>query len=95
MKFRTWETRVFKMPCFETPRIQTGTRVTIASGLKFAKQGQIHKQTGIDQSKVVIPKLILPPTRLPLRDLLPACSPIPSESPEEKKNKYKTVSILD
>ena len=31
LKFRTWETRLFKMPRFEKPCFQTGTRVTTAS----------------------------------------------------------------
>ena len=35
LKFKKWETRLFKMPHFETPRFQTGTRVTVASGLKL------------------------------------------------------------
>ena len=33
LKFRTWETRLFKIPLFETPRFQRRTRVTAASGL--------------------------------------------------------------
>ena len=32
LKFRTWETRLFKMPRFDMPRFQMGTRVTVASG---------------------------------------------------------------
>ena len=32
LKFKKWETRLFKMPHLETPRFQTGTRVTVASG---------------------------------------------------------------
>ena len=31
LKFRTWEMRLFKMPRFETPRFQMGTKVTVAS----------------------------------------------------------------
>ena len=42
LKFRTWETQLFKMPHFETPDIQMEMRVTVASGhsslvLKFPK----------------------------------------------------------
>ena len=33
LKIRTWETRLFKTPCFDTPHFQMGMRVTIASGL--------------------------------------------------------------
>ena len=33
LKFRTWETRIFKMPYFKMPLFQTRTRVTVASGL--------------------------------------------------------------
>ena len=33
LKFKKWETRLFKMPHLETPPFQTGTRVTVvASG---------------------------------------------------------------
>ena len=32
LKFKTWETRLFKMPRFETPCFKTGIRVTVASG---------------------------------------------------------------
>ena len=32
LKFKKWETRLFKMPHLETPRFQTGMRVTVASG---------------------------------------------------------------
>ena len=35
LKFKKWETRLFKMPRLETPRFQTGTRVTVASGLSL------------------------------------------------------------
>ena len=35
LKFKTWETRHFKMPRLETPRFQTRHRVTIASGLRM------------------------------------------------------------
>ena len=31
LKFKKWETRLFKMPCLETPRLETGTRITVAS----------------------------------------------------------------
>ena len=31
LKFKKWKTRLFKMPHFEIPRFQTGTRVTVAS----------------------------------------------------------------
>ena len=31
LKFKTWETRLFKMPHLETPRLVTGTRITVAS----------------------------------------------------------------
>ena len=31
LKFKTWETRLFKMPCLEMSRFQMGTRVKIAS----------------------------------------------------------------
>ena len=34
LKFKKWETRLFKMPRMETPRFQTGKRVTVASGLR-------------------------------------------------------------
>ena len=34
LKFKTWEMRLFKMPCFETPRFQTRTRVTVASTIE-------------------------------------------------------------
>ena len=33
LKFKTWETRLFKMPRFEMPHFQMGTRVTAAIGL--------------------------------------------------------------
>ena len=33
LKFKTWETRFFKMPRFEMPLFQTETRATITSGL--------------------------------------------------------------
>ena len=33
----------------------------------------------------LISKSIIPPTRLPLRDLLPSSAPIPRESPERRK----------
>ena len=32
LKFTTWETRLFQMPRFETPRFQTGTSDTVAFG---------------------------------------------------------------
>ena len=32
LRFKTWETRLFKMPRFGTPHFQTGMRVTVASG---------------------------------------------------------------
>ena len=32
LKFKTWEMRIFKMPCLETPRFQTIHWVTVASG---------------------------------------------------------------
>ncbi len=32
LKFKTWETRLSKMPVLEMPRFQMGTRVTVASG---------------------------------------------------------------
>ena len=32
LKFKKWETRLFKIPCLEIPRFQMGTRVTVASG---------------------------------------------------------------
>ena len=32
LKFRTWEAKIFKKSHFETPLLQSGTRVTIASG---------------------------------------------------------------
>ena len=31
MKFRIWETRLFKMPRLVMPRLEMGTRITIAS----------------------------------------------------------------
>ena len=34
LKFRTWETKLFKMPRFEMPHFQMGTTVTVASELK-------------------------------------------------------------
>ncbi len=33
LKFRTWKTRLFKMPHFEGPRFQTKMKITVASGL--------------------------------------------------------------
>ena len=33
LKFKKWETRLFKMPRLEMPHFQTGTRVRVASGL--------------------------------------------------------------
>ena len=33
LKFKKWKTRLFKMLHLEMPRFQTGTRVTVASGL--------------------------------------------------------------
>ena len=46
LKFRTWETEHFKMPHFETPRLQTAVFqmvVTVASGLNanFQKTSQL------------------------------------------------------
>ena len=38
LKFKKWKTRLFKMPHLETPRFQTGTRVTVASGQRDQKQ---------------------------------------------------------
>ena len=37
LKFKKWETRLFKMPRLGTPRFLTGTRVTGACGLSFIK----------------------------------------------------------
>ena len=31
LKFKKWETKLSKVPHLETPRFQTGTRVTVAS----------------------------------------------------------------
>ena len=31
-EFKTWEAMLFKMPHFETPRFQMGTRVTLTVG---------------------------------------------------------------
>ena len=36
LKFKIWETRLFKMPHFKTPRFQMGKRVTVASELKVS-----------------------------------------------------------
>ena len=33
MKFRTWKTGLFEMPCLEMPCFQTAFKVTVASGL--------------------------------------------------------------
>ena len=41
LKFKTWETRLFKMPCFETPHFQTGTRETVASGLNMVAMNSL------------------------------------------------------
>ena len=45
LKFKKWETRLFKMPRFETPCFQTGPRVTVASGL-------FHEEVRIEMRKV-------------------------------------------
>ena len=37
LKLKTWETRLLKMPHFEMPHFQTGTRVTVASVRKSFK----------------------------------------------------------
>ena len=33
LRFKTWETRLFKMPRLKTPRLVTGTRIAVASEL--------------------------------------------------------------
>ncbi len=33
LMFNKWETRLFKIPRLETPRFETRTRITVASGL--------------------------------------------------------------
>ena len=38
LKFKKWETRLFKMPRLETPSFQMGMRVTLASGPNLALQ---------------------------------------------------------
>ena len=45
LKFKKWETRLFKMPCFETPCFQMGTRVTTASGLYVLRFMMRHGDT--------------------------------------------------
>ena len=37
LRFKTWETRLFKMPRLKTPRLVTGTRIAVASEL-----GKVH-----------------------------------------------------
>ena len=44
LKFKKWETRLFKMPHLEMPRFQMGTRVTVACGQSVpSKMGMIFK----------------------------------------------------
>ena len=33
LRFKTWETRLFKMPCLKMPHLVTGTRTAVASEL--------------------------------------------------------------
>ena len=42
LKFRTWETRLFKMPHF-----QTGMRVTVASGLSSEKKSPLPSRVDL------------------------------------------------
>ena len=43
LKFKTWETRLFKMPCLEMPRFQTRRWVTVASvhTVKWLKKNEL------------------------------------------------------
>ncbi len=37
LRLKTWETRLSKMPRSEMPRLETGTRITVAYGPSLAK----------------------------------------------------------
>ena len=37
LRFKTWETRLFKMPRLKTPRLVTGTRIAVASQLSVVE----------------------------------------------------------
>ena len=45
LKFRTWETKLFKMTRFETLHFQMGTKVTFASGLGLNVFNLVLKST--------------------------------------------------
>ena len=57
LKFKTWETRLFKMPCLETPHFQTRRQVAVASGLY--PSGQIFDDSGgFSKGKVRLRRIV-------------------------------------